>query len=311
MSNNYTVKYSDETKTAITVVQQTENSDTSVKLVGRNSPNYGPAMAENFIHLLENFASPTSPSNPVEGQLWYDTSDPGNKILRVNDARSGAALWKPANNVHKAILAPSNVTLGDLWVDTNAQLLYLFNGTDWTLIGPSFSSTNRTGSYPSTIEDRKGILHDVIFMYLNDTVVEIIAKEAFTPVVVIDGFANLVPGINVSSKLLDNNIPLLNGISFTANNLRQTYPSVENVSANNFVRNDNDQAINGIFHINNNAGLKIGQTTATFFLSKDRNYATFRNSHQDGFFLFNIDKNDLPNTVMVIDGQYGAVGINK
>ena len=39
---------------------------------GRNTTAYGSAIAENFLHLLENFASATEPSIPAEGQLWYD-----------------------------------------------------------------------------------------------------------------------------------------------------------------------------------------------------------------------------------------------
>lgn len=71
----YTVNYSDTTKTtSITVNDGTVNTtDTSLDLVGKNFYNYGEHIAENFLHLLEHFASATAPANPVTGQIWYDT----------------------------------------------------------------------------------------------------------------------------------------------------------------------------------------------------------------------------------------------
>ena len=41
-------------------------------MYGRGKLRWGERVNENFIFLLENFASATSPSNPLTGQLWYD-----------------------------------------------------------------------------------------------------------------------------------------------------------------------------------------------------------------------------------------------
>lgn len=48
-------------------------ADTSLLLYGRDVPNYGERVAENFVQLLENFAGPAQPQTPIEGQLWFDT----------------------------------------------------------------------------------------------------------------------------------------------------------------------------------------------------------------------------------------------
>lgn len=48
-------------------------ADTSLLLYGRDVPNYGERVAENFVQLLENFAGAAQPQNPIEGQLWFDT----------------------------------------------------------------------------------------------------------------------------------------------------------------------------------------------------------------------------------------------
>ena len=49
-------------------------TSTSVNLVGRGVTPYGLPENENYVYLLENFASPTPPLAPVLGQLWYDSS---------------------------------------------------------------------------------------------------------------------------------------------------------------------------------------------------------------------------------------------
>lgn len=304
------VNKSDENKSPITIPDMPpgiNTVDTSLSLVGRNYPNYGQAVAENFLHLLENFASQLQPQNPIEGQLWYDTSDPSEKKLKVFDG----ATWYPTNGVHKSATAPVNIKLGDIWVDTEAQLLKIYNGTDWTLIGPSYSSSLRTGAYPAQIEDRTGELHDVILMYLNDIVVEIIAKESFTPLVIIDGFSNLVPGVNLSTKTLDSKTPTFNGVATIAQALQQTTPGVENVSANNFIRNDIDQSTAGLLVVNNDTGLKIGRTTSTFHLYKNNFEAIFLNAYDSGRFVFRIDNSGVRNTILTIDGGTKRIGVNN
>ena len=85
----YTVDYTDGTKTAITVNDGTINTETSLGLVGKNYYGYGEVIAENFLHLLENFAGDTAPfaagaSNGIEGQIWFDTTST-NKELKYYD----------------------------------------------------------------------------------------------------------------------------------------------------------------------------------------------------------------------------------
>lgn len=52
----------------------TSNSTaSSLILFGKNFANYGTALNENMIHLMEHFADQSPPANPTIGQLWYDT----------------------------------------------------------------------------------------------------------------------------------------------------------------------------------------------------------------------------------------------
>ena len=47
---------------------------TDLSLVGRAVTDYGTFENENYIYLLENFANPTAPLQPVLGQLWYNSA---------------------------------------------------------------------------------------------------------------------------------------------------------------------------------------------------------------------------------------------
>jgi|TARA_B110000858_G_scaffold131272_1_gene149311 hypothetical protein len=71
----YTLDFSDSTKTQIVVNDGTVNTSTSLKLIGKNYTAFGEALNENLLQLLENYADGTPPSNPTEGQLWYDTTE--------------------------------------------------------------------------------------------------------------------------------------------------------------------------------------------------------------------------------------------
>jgi hypothetical protein len=59
------------------------NSDSPLQLPGRFAVNYGELIAENLLHLLENFASPTPPPHATAGMIWFDTEDGVDGTLKV------------------------------------------------------------------------------------------------------------------------------------------------------------------------------------------------------------------------------------
>ena len=63
---------------------------TSVNLVGRGVTPYGLPENENYVFLLENFASSSAPLAPVLGQLWYNSSS--DIISSYNTANAWSAL---------------------------------------------------------------------------------------------------------------------------------------------------------------------------------------------------------------------------
>lgn len=239
----YTLKFSDPTKlTQVTVPDMPpgiNNIDTSVSLVGKGYPNYGLKVAENFLHMLENFSSPIPPENPIEGQLWYDTSDPTHKVLRVMDGTATSTRWPSASGIYQQATDPRDtgyggLKVGDIWVDTASNQLKIFNSNDWTLVGPDASSSI-TGPVPKKITDTLGVDHWVILNYIDGNVMSIISSDNFTPQTVISGFTSIRKGITVP----------LTGIFFgTANAANSLEINSIKYSAANFLRK-NDQSGTG------------------------------------------------------------------
>ena len=102
-------------------------NSTSLTLVGRNYTGYGEAFNENFIKLLENFSNSNSPSNPILGQLWWDT---GEARLKVYEGTVFKAVGGPFVQKEQP-----NMVAGDLWMDNVNNQLYFYDGTDLTLAG--------------------------------------------------------------------------------------------------------------------------------------------------------------------------------
>ena len=70
----YTIVKSDGT-VLTTIADGTINTtSTSLGLPGRNFAGYGQSLDTNFVHAMENFADTVPPSNPLRGQLWYNTN---------------------------------------------------------------------------------------------------------------------------------------------------------------------------------------------------------------------------------------------
>jgi len=251
----YTIRHTDEPNNgSITVEDRTVDESTSLKLPGKNVTAYGTVIGENFLHLLENFAATTAPSNPVQGQLWYD-STPNANTLKIYDGTT----WLPSGGVKKGNSEPlaANSLLGDLWVNTDTQQLYLFTGSNWILVGPDFSEGLSTGIKPQTILGKDNVSYTVMTVEVKAKPVIIISSNSFEPKAAIGGFASIEPGINLSTENITNQgIPEYNGPANTASNLQ--IGSLK-IPASTFVRNDISNTISEELKISTNNGIKLGE----------------------------------------------------
>ena len=299
---------------SVTVEDQTINVETSLGFVGKNYTGYSKVLAENFLHLLENFASATAPANPIIGQLWYDTDTDNNppqpqlKICTVDGG--GAQAWVAAGNVTKRTLKPTTAVIGDLWVDTANQQLYLWSGSSWILVGPEFSDGTQSGPKIATEVDTFNNEHIVLNLWISGEIVAIVSKDAFTPKSVISGFTTINQGINMSTKDFDLDGIVLNKFWGTADRADKLivsgYPN--GLDANNFLRSDIAGTTNYGLSIRNDAGLTIGADLTTSLTVK--NGATVLYNKNEGSSIFiRTNQSGTATDVLTITGS--KVGINK
>jgi len=303
---SYQVKFTETTnpaKPSLTVADQSLNSETSLVFVGKNYAGYAPVVAENFLHLLENFAKNTSPSNPVQGQLWYDNS-PQVNLLKVYDGTS----WTPAGTVKKAENAPSVISSikGDLWVDTVNQQLYVYSGSNWLLIGPQFSAGLKTGPDIETLTDTSNIDHNVISMYSENNIIAIISKSAFTPKTAILGFSSINQGINLSTvDSVNSTTP--NKFWGTAEKADSLIVNGKAVEASSFLRKDEASTTNFPLNVRNNGGIGIG-SDLSFSLSTDANSTIFYSKTSGNYIEFKLNNAGTTVTGIHIDAN-GFIGL--
>jgi len=254
----YTVRYTDlANKGSVVVEDNTINEQTSLQLPGRNTTAYGTAIAENFLHLLENFAFNSAPDNPVEGQLWYDTT-PGVDQLKIYDGTN----WVSASGLKKGNTQPAanQSVVGDLWVDTDNQQLYLYTGAGWILVGPTFSDGLATGARASSIIGTDNVTYTVIIIEVRAKTVAIIASNAFTPKTTLEGFTSIKPGYNLSNAdITGQGVGKFYGTSEKAEAL---IVNGESVPASNFVRSDQETPSTVPLRIKANGGLTVGADSA-------------------------------------------------
>jgi len=310
----YIVNFTDsENKSPITVFDNTSSQDTSLTFPGRNVTGYGQIIAENFLKLLENFASASQPVNPIEGQLWYDTT---NGVLQLYDNTN----WKAASNIQKSPTEPSVETskVGELWVDTTNQQLRIYTGSRWLLVGPSESAIDglRYGPAIEKIVDQDNLDKNVLILYIADTPVAIVSKDSFTPKIQIAGFDRILSGINIATPansdeatafagiFLGGSLPKLVG---TAKNADALNVSGTEVAAGKFLRSDTTNTTEFSFNIRNNQGLVVG-IDGNFQLTTSSTAAKIYNSAAGSSLDLQVNRNGVPSTILrILDNK---VGIN-
>ncbi len=268
MANPYVLRYSNPFKTETIIVPSANtgsginNYDTSLSLVGPGYPNYGIKYAENFLHLLENFASPYAPENAIEGQLWFDTSDASRKVLRINNGSDTSSRWPAANGIFTQSNDPyiqyeETIREGDIWVDTGNSQLKLRYGNTWRIVGPTISSgSDKTGAEATSILDTSDVAQPVILNWSNGKVVEVISYTAFTPKAVIDGFSVINTGTNLTTKVAAK----YHGIAARAESLVLSGNTV--LRATDFLRKQaTSQTHTGTFIVNSTDGLYVKNAT--------------------------------------------------
>ena len=303
---SYTISYTDvANKGTIVVEDGTINTETSIGIPGRNTTAYGAVIAESFLHLLENFANSTEPNNPSEGQLWYDNTL-GTETLKVYDGTN----WVPASGIIKQINTPAIAQIGDLWVDTDNQQLYLFTGGGWILVGPSFSEGLSTGATPAQILASDNESYNVLQIEVGSEIVAIISNNIpFSPKATIAGFATINPGVNLINKDTDNDGQSNFKFYGTAEKAENLIVANESISAANFLRGDSTSTTSFPLNVQNNQGLSVG-INAELTVGVEGNAGIIQQNIGGANIDIRVRNNDVTRTLMRLDSAL-RVGINN
>jgi hypothetical protein len=261
----YTINLTDGNVFA-TIADGTVNTSSSMILVGKNYAGYGEFLDENFIHLLESGANTTAPSGPLTGQLWWDKT---NNLLKVYNG----TIFKTISAATSSATEPTSNVQGDLWYDTVNQQVKVYTGAAFIVVGPAFSSSQgTTGAIPETINDSSASPHFVTSLYVNNTRVAIVSKDAnFTPAAPINAtFPTIFNGIT----LWNSGSPVFGGSATNAQLL-------DSLDSTDFMRATANTATTGTVRINNDLGLFVGTGNATV-ISESGNDGVIRSSISGG-----------------------------
>lgn len=241
----YVINLTDGT-TFATIADGTVNTASSMTLVGKNYAGYGEFLDENFIHLLENGSNTSAPSAPLTGQLWWDKT---NSLLKVYNG----TLFKTISAATASATQPTSNVTGDLWYDTVNQQIKVYTGSSFIVVGPAFSSSQgTTGAIPETINDATATPHFITSLYVNNTRVAIVSKDAsFTPAApVFTAFNTVYPGITLAGSGL--------GASAVFAGDATNAQLLDNLDSTDFMRATANAQTSGTLRVTNNTGLFVG-----------------------------------------------------
>jgi len=165
--------------TLVTVDDASIDSSTSLSFVGKNYSGYGFAVNENFLKLLENSSYTSAPSNPIQGQLWFNNNKDTRRLQVCYDGSS----FKGIANIQIGSTHPSSnsVTEGDLWWDSGNGILNVFNSSLAAVpIGPQNSGRSSWVSVeePLPFSD---FTNPVLEANIGNDPIVAISLQSFTP----------------------------------------------------------------------------------------------------------------------------------
>jgi hypothetical protein len=290
----YTVNKTDTSATpnSYTVQDSVVNNQTDLSLIGKGYAGYGELIAENFLHLLENFADQTQPSKPITGQLWYDKTEERLKVYSTSN------VFAPLGGATYSGSAPSGQVAGDFWINSGTGQLYFYNGSTNVLVGPPSSTGTTNGLTFETIKDSTDTDQNITNVYNDGTRIAIISEDSFTPKSAISGFASITAGINLSTAVSGNKFT---GTATDADKLG-------GVEAANYLRSNANDTTSGTLGIVNDSGLTVG-ADSDLKLLVDGTGGIISNITPDTDITFKVNDGGTTTTVMTIDGDTARVGI--
>ncbi len=285
------------------------DSTYSVKLVGKNVTSYGEVFAENFIRLLENHANTTAPTNPISGQLWFNTA--ASSVSGVAPKTIGVyngTQFKPLGGANISATEPSTPSTGDLWFDTTNDQLKVYSGASFILVGPAYSEVDgKTGPIVETVTDSTSATHLITKIYNSDpstpgssSVVATISKDATFTLAAgsqFPGFTTTIkPGIQLSSSVANAQF-------------HGEATSLSGFESSDFLSAIANDTTSGTLGILNDAGLSVGAGNDAN-ISVSGSDVTFKNITSDGDLILSVMDGAVQTPVVTIDGATSKALVN-
>jgi hypothetical protein len=272
-----------------TVQDGVVNTQTDLSFVGKGYAGYGEVIAENFLALMENFANPTAPTKPIQGQLWYDTAESRLKIY------TGSTFVPPGANVPFQSTAPGALTQGDIWIDSDTGQMYYYNGASSVLVGPPSTTGTTNGFVFDSIFDS---LENITKLFNDGNLIAIVSEDTFTPRTSITGFATVKKGITLTTAITD---AKFQGTATDSDKLGGALAST-------FMKSNANDTISGTLGVVNDGGLQIG-VDSDLSITVDSTGVIVSNVISDTDITFKMNDGGTTTTLMTLDGSVSRVGI--
>jgi hypothetical protein len=196
--------------------------------------------------------------------------------------------------------APTSNVTGDLWFDTTNQLLKVWTGTAFITVGPSVVAG--TGAQAVTISDGT-TTHDAIQFTVAGDVIAIMSGDtvAYTPSPGITGFSTIRPGLQLTTSSAAYEFQ---GTATFADELTGGFGPED------FIRGNVNATTSGTLAVLNDNGFTVG-SDQDFKVSVATNDVVLANQTNNGDILFRVNIAGIPTTVMTIDGATGNIAGNQ
>jgi hypothetical protein len=299
----YTIIKTDGSVLADVLDNSTDKISTDLTLVGKSTNNYGLEFNQNFVKLLENFASTTEPKAPIKGQIWYDTSE---EKIRIFNGKVFKEPNRPQISSSEPVLSP-----GDIWIDSLRRQLYFNDGQGTRLAGPIYSAQQGvTGNEIINLTDVAGVTKTLIKLKIGDTLLGIFSKDTFTPNYLTSN-GRILRNEGISGTIRKGFTPALSEFNFyaTAARAQSLVDGVGNIiNVSNFIQTTGNNFINGTLSIAGNTPLTLGSSNnVTFEISP--NLTTIKNNIQNSNLALNVKNAIGANNAIFIDAIRSRVGI--
>jgi hypothetical protein len=285
---------------------------TDLTLVGKNYSGFGQYINENFVKLLENFAtSGAQPTNPLEGQLWYDKSQGRLKVYTING-------WKGANGTLVEASEPKLRSTGDIWINSSEKRMYFYVGNDKYPASKIWNDSQyKSGLDVVSTVDTNGNSVDVLELWISDTMLGIFSPKAFKVGLDTAGNSN-IPGYTTISAGFTTNPSLLNdpNLNFIFDTIVRTakkllsLDGITSYTADDFLKRSStqgDQTL-GKITIKNDNGLTVGNNQYANF-KIDGVDLRIENVAPDGNIYLTTSHSSQTYTSLKIDATTQRVGI--